>query len=448
MKITQKFATKNECYQYGAKLTPSRLMVHSTACKGVMASTFANGWNTYRPSGRQVCVHAFIDDTSCYQLLPWNIQGWHCAGSGNQTAIGIEICEPNDYSDKTYFNKVIQNTIEVYAYLCKTFNISPDKIVSHAEGYKLGIASNHGDPDHWWKHVGYTMSDFRKDVKEYMTTGKVASTDPDGELKNGGVSQTSGNEIGKVTYQVYMRNIGWGNWKADGNMAGTTGQNRRIEALRIAPADKTTTITVHIRGVGDKTYKNITKDTVIGITGEKRRIESVKIESSNTNYIVRVHQKNIGWSSWKTNGEFAGEKGKSAQIEAIEIRAVSMWIKGHIQDKGWGDWQADGEVVGLVGKSKRLEAIQINPLNMKIEAKAHIQGIGWKDYGKITKDTVIGTTGENKRIECLQFKGDFDYRVHIQSKGWSAWTKADGIATMGTVGQALRIEAIEFRVKE
>ena len=99
----------------------------------------------------------------------------------------------------------------------------------------------------------------------------------------------------------------------------------------------------------------------------------------------------------------------------------------------------------MTGKNLRLEAFKINPLNMNIEVKAHIQGTGWKDYGKITKDTIIGTVGEGKRIECLCFKGDFEYRVHIQNSGWTDWTKADGISTMGTVGEELRIEAIQFR---
>ena len=66
-------------------------------------------------------------------------------------------------------------------------------------------------------------------------------------------------------------------------------------------------------------------------------------------------------------------------------------------------------------------------------------------YCLITKDTIIGTVGEKKRIECLCFEGDFEYRVHIQGSGWTDWTKADGVATLGTVGQELRIEAIQFR---
>lgn len=43
-------------------------------------------------------------------------------------------------------------------------------IISHSEGYKRGIASNHGDPEHLWRGLGlsYTMAGFRKDVKKAM----------------------------------------------------------------------------------------------------------------------------------------------------------------------------------------------------------------------------------------------------------------------------------------
>ena len=45
-------------------------------------------------------------------------------------------------------------------------------IVSHKEGHKRGIASNHGDPEHLWKQLGmgYTMDTFRKAVKNAMGT--------------------------------------------------------------------------------------------------------------------------------------------------------------------------------------------------------------------------------------------------------------------------------------
>ena len=43
-------------------------------------------------------------------------------------------------------------------------------IISHAEGAKKGIASNHGDPEHYWRglELSYTMDTFRKAVAAKM----------------------------------------------------------------------------------------------------------------------------------------------------------------------------------------------------------------------------------------------------------------------------------------
>lgn len=117
--------------------------------------------------------------------------------------------------------------------------------------------------------------------------------------------------------------------------------------------------------------------------------------------------------------------------------------RSHVENYGWQDWKHDGQISGTTGQSLRLEALQIDA-PFEIQAKAHIQDIGWVDYGTINKDTIIGTTGESKRLENLCFKGNFKYRAHIQGTGWTPWTNADGIATLGTVGQNLRIEAIQI----
>lgn len=118
--------------------------------------------------------------------------------------------------------------------------------------------------------------------------------------------------------------------------------------------------------------------------------------------------------------------------------------QAHVENIGWQEWVYNGQVAGTTGESLRLEALRIDA-PFEIEAKAHLQDIGWVDYGKINKDTIIGTTGESRRLEDLCFKGAFKYRVHIEYTGWTPWTDADGIATLGTVGQSLRIEAIEMK---
>ena len=266
----------------------------------------------------------------------------------------------------------------------------------------------------------------------------------DGEIRSGGVFQNKTDKFGTVSYQAHMRGIGWGNWQSDGLMVGSTGQNRRIEALHIQP-DGETDVVVHMKGIGNKEYKNITKDTLIGTTGQNRRLEAIRITGKELFYLYRVHQKSVGWSEWANNGEWAGTTGKGLQMETLEIKKSMFSVEAHVQGKGWLTPKAAENVIGITGHALRLEAIRINPYGKTIKAKAHIQSKGWVDYGEITKDTIIGTVGEQKRLECLCFEGDFQYRVHIQSSGWTDWTKADGVATLGTVGQELRIEAIQFR---
>ena len=117
----------------------------------------------------------------------------------------------------------------------------------------------------------------------------------------------------------------------------------------------------------------------------------------------------------------------------------------HMMDLGWGAMVYDGAMAGTTGESRRVEALIIDPMGVTITAKAHLEDIGWKDYGTITKDTIIGTTGESRRLEALCLKGNIEYRVHIADEGWSAWTQADGIATLGTVGMKHAIEAIEIK---
>lgn len=275
--------------------------------------------------------------------------------------------------------------------------------------------------------------------------------DPDGAVRDGGETQADKGHKGEVSYQVHVRRGGWLSWKCDGEMAGTTGQNRRIEALRME-SPESTRVKIHMRGIGDREYRNITKNTILGTTGEKRRIEAIAIESEdkarNFHYAYQVHQKSKGWTDWSFDGEWAGERGGSLQIEAMRVREAQMILEARVQKEGWLPRVPDGEVTGTTGKALWLEAFRINPFAYEVRAKAHIQSEGWIEYGVIGKDTVIGAANGEKRLECLGFEGPFEWRAHLAGSGWTDWTQADGTATLGTVGQALAIEAFQIRMKK
>lgn len=194
MKIVNSILTKNPCYKAGRKIIVKGLMLHSVGCSQPNASAFISYWNN--ESFKSACVHAFIDAKTgdVYQTLPWNHRGWHCGsgsnGSGNNTYIGIEMCEPDcikyvggstfNVSDKEKAQEMVKRTydsaVELFAMLCKNYDLNPlTDIISHSEGHKKGIASNHADPEHLWKGLGlhYTMDTFRKDVANLVGTEKT-----------------------------------------------------------------------------------------------------------------------------------------------------------------------------------------------------------------------------------------------------------------------------------
>ena len=223
MKLVESILTRNPCYTAGRKITVKGLMLHSVGCPQPKASAFINSWNS--PAHDSSCVHGFIagNDGTVYQTLPWNHRGWHCGsgnkGSGNNTHIGVEMCEPAcikytagsnfTCSDMTTAKAVAKRTyaaaVELFAMLCKKYSLNPladGVIISHREGHSRGIASNHGDPEHLWTQLGmgYTMDGFRKAVKAAM--GGVSS----GGSGTDGYTKIMGNAVATAEQmKVYLK---------------------------------------------------------------------------------------------------------------------------------------------------------------------------------------------------------------------------------------------------
>ncbi len=132
-----------------------------------------NHWN--RP-GVDACVHAFVGrladgSVAAAQTLPWNHRGWH-AGTGasgksaNDTHISFEICE-DGLTDPAYFTQAYQAAAGLTAMLCARYGLDPladGVVICHQDGYRLGVASNHGDVYNWFPKFGKTMDDFRAEV--------------------------------------------------------------------------------------------------------------------------------------------------------------------------------------------------------------------------------------------------------------------------------------------
>lgn len=202
MNLIKCILTANRCYKTNQTIVPKGIMVHSTGANNTLLRRYVqplshnvpgaydpdrgtliemlgvnpnnNAWNR---NGIDACVHAFIGklndgSIAVAQTLPWDHRGWH-AGDGtsgrsaNDTHISFEICE-DDLGSYNYFKQTKDAAVELTAMLCMQFNLNPladGVVICHSEGYQRGIASGHSDVLHWWPKYGYTMDDFRKEIK-------------------------------------------------------------------------------------------------------------------------------------------------------------------------------------------------------------------------------------------------------------------------------------------
>ena len=187
MNLKQNYLTQSGCYKAGKHITVQGLMIHSVGCPQPKADVFMKNWNR---ADANACVHAIIEPGGdVYQILPWNHRSWHCGGGANNTHIGVEMTEPatikytsganwteigDGESTKAHVLATYRYAVELFSHLCQQFHLDPladGVVISHSEGCRRGIASNHGDVEHLWSKFGLTMGQFRKDIKAAMEGG-------------------------------------------------------------------------------------------------------------------------------------------------------------------------------------------------------------------------------------------------------------------------------------
>lgn len=142
------------------------------------------------------------------------------------------------------------------------------------------------------------------------------------------------NDLG-LWYRAHVESYGWLAAVHDGQVAGTTGLQKRLEAFKVTPPDGVVLdVMAHIQGIGDKWYRGIRKgkssgtgssknDPIIGTVGKAKRIEGIRIDvtenATGKTLWYRVHIQKHGWSKWVKAGTYAGTRGKQLRIEAIQM---------------------------------------------------------------------------------------------------------------------------------
>lgn len=307
---------------------------------------------------------------------------------------------------------------------------------------------------------------------------------------------TKNQESVSVSYSTHVQTYGWQNWVSNGVMAGTTGEAKRLESIRIAvTGDANLGVTYKTHVQSDGWLNNSYNGNPNGTAGQAKRLEAIMIaltgaDANKYDIYYRVHAESYGWLGWAKNGEPAGTAGQAKRLEGIQILVVpagesfdinqggitsnyeQAYIatdtivpdldkagiegKAHVQSIGWQNAVYSGDTLGTTGKSLRVEAVSLELIEQEYEGgisyQAHVQDIGWQDEKR--DGEIAGTTGQARRVEALRINlygevaehYDVYYRAHVQSIGWQDWIKNGELA--GTEGQALRMEAIQVKLVE
>ena len=387
-------------------------------------------------------------------------------------------------------------------YILQDPNFSKDKLAQIAQtfcnrmeavGFKSGIYANLNwfnnylnSPslsgyDHWVAQYNWRC-DYAGSYSfwQYSSSGNVPGVNGRCDMNycfNGSFLNVDDGKM-HIQYEAHVSNIGWMSSKRDGSTAGTTGQSKAVEDLKVSilnpEEDGSVQIDAHVSGIGWQGWDTPSASEG-GTTGQGRAVEAVRLRLTGSlakDYDVyyRVHASNIGWMAWAKDGEEAGTTGMSCSLEAVQIKLIKKGTShpdttgySHLElptvtysSQAKGAWQnsvSAGEVSGTTGKG-----ISITGFSAKITSfvagginyQLHLSNVGWTS-GKSNGDQLSSAT-ESNPVEAItvSLSGDlttyFDvwYRVHIENVGWLGWTKNGAVA--GSTGYGTHVQAVQVRI--
>ena len=325
---------------------------------------------------------------------------------------------------------------------------------------------------------------------ENSGNGATIDGSSSGEGNDGSQEQdtpSSDNErktVETLTYSAHVQSIGWQKERKDGEMAGTTGRSKRVEAIKIQV--KSEPVKSEESSEGTDESKNLAEiataaqENTDGETTGEDTSEELKGLTGSVEY--QAHCQSYGWMSWVKDGAIGGTSGKGKRMEAIKIRLTGelaekydIYYKVHSASFGDLGWAKNGQIAGTAGFGKSIEAITIKlvektatdkPAQTKrsylgtndlgnITYSSHCQSYGW--MRNVADGAMSGTKGKGKRMEAIRIyagtiydeegnkiEGSVEYQAYCQSYGWRNWVK-DG-AVGGSTGKGKRMEAIRIRL--
>ena len=163
------------------------------------------------------------------------------------------------------------------------------------------------------------------------------ASQPEARQTGGGQAepaQAEGATAVSLSYSAHVSNIGWMGAVAGGEVAGTTGRGLPLEALRLVLSDASTgeplgadalSVEAHVSGVGWQAA--VGNGGTAGTTGQSRAVEALRVRLSadlSARYTVwyRVHSAEFGWLGWACDGADAGSAGYGRAVQAFQVAVL------------------------------------------------------------------------------------------------------------------------------
>lgn len=387
-------------------------------------------------------------------------------------------------------------------YILQDPNFSKDKLAQIAQafcnrmeavGFKSGIYANLNwlnnyldSPslsgyDHWVAQYNWRCNYAGSySFWQYSNSGNVPGVNGRCDMNycfNGSLLNVDDSKM-HIQYEAHVSNIGWMSSKRDGSTAGTTGQSKSVEDLKVSilnpVEDGSVQINANVSGIGWQGWDTPSASEG-GTTGQGRAVETVRLRLTGSlakgyDVYYRVHASNIGWMAWAKDGEEAGTTGMSCSLEAIQIKLIKKGAS-HPDTSGYshlelptvtyssqvkGAWQNSvpaGEVSGTTGQGIPITGFSAKTTSSVaggINYQLHLSNVGWTS-GK-SNGAQLSSTAESNSVEAIKISlsGDlatyFDvwYRVHVDNVGWLGWTKNGSVA--GSTGYGAHVQAIQVRL--
>lgn len=274
-----------------------------------------NVWDWFKSINNASCNYFIDDNGGIWCFVDEKHSAWTTSSDAiDMTHVTVEIAsdtaEPYKITDKAY-ESLIRLTADVYkrnglekCYWAedKRYDLVPGGVPMH-RNYSTKGKSCPGN---------YLVSKYRSGDFCERVNALLYENEP---VNNNGIK-----------YIPHVQGIGWMEWMHDGQVAGTTGMEKRLEAIRIdtsAIPDLKLTVHAHIQGEGWKTFKDITPDTIIGTIGQGKRLEAIAIVATGlpegTNLYYQLHVQSIGWMFKEKSPYATGTISQSLRAEAIKI---------------------------------------------------------------------------------------------------------------------------------